>query len=131
MMLIWCCSNFDYFLINNQLSSMPGNAYINYYIGDSAEIVANFLSLSIIQAFGFKLTMVPAYTIGLSGMIVLSFLKPEQAALKYIFIVITKFGICSTYNLSYIGNALLFDPSILGTTIGLCTASSRLANAGA
>lgn len=133
MMLIWCCSNFDYFVINNLLKKLPGIAYLNYYIADGAEIVANFLSLSLIQALGFKLTMMPAYTVALSGMIILAFIKPlpNLRVVSYIFIIWTKFGICSTYNLSYIGNALLFDPSILGTTIGLCTASSRLVNAGA
>ena len=137
MMMIWSFSNFNYFLITFQLKSLGDNAYISNYVSDGAEIMANLLSLSIITKFGFRKTMIFLYLLAGAAMIVLASLPPpvdEHANLLivvYIFIILSKFGIAGCYNLSYVGNGILFDPSVLGTTIGLCTASSRAVNAGA
>jgi hypothetical protein len=137
MMVIWSCSNFCYFLITFSLKSLGGNVFISNYIADIAEILANLLSLVIITAFGFKITMILGYFVAASGMVILIFLPPPVGehtnllVLVYAVILYSKFGVAACYNLSYIGNGILFDPSILGTTIGLCTAASRFVNAGA
>lgn len=81
--------------------------------------------------------MVGAYFVAASGMVILIFMHEPVGEYKYLLtatyavVLYAKFGVAGCYNLSYVGNGILFDPSILGTTIGLCTASSRFVNAGA
>lgn len=129
MMLVWSVSNFTYFLITFSLGQLGDDPFVTNYISDIAEIIANLNSLLIISIFGFKITMIAAYFIGATGMIILTFLPSNASViLRYAIVLYSKFGVAATYNLSYIGNGLLFDPSILSTTIGLCTASSRAVN---
>lgn len=129
MLLIWCVSNVTYFLISYSLTTLGGDPFVSNYISDIAEIIANFNSLLIISIFGFKPTMIAAYFIGATGMLALNLIPADSSIiLNYALILYSKLGAAATYNLSYIGNGILFDPSILSTTIGLCTASSRLAN---
>jgi len=74
--------------------------------------------------------MIAGYFVAASGMIILIFLPNTVPSVAVLAIILyTKFGVAACYNLSYIGNGILFDPAVLGTTIGLCTASSRLVTA--
>jgi len=137
MMAIWSASNFAYFLITFSLKNLGGNVFYSNYIADIAEIIANLSSLVIITKLGFKFTMWLGYFLASIGMLALIFMpKPvgtheNLLVAVYAIILVSKFGVAMCYNLSYIGNGILFNPAVLGTTLGLCTAMSRLVNAGA
>jgi hypothetical protein len=65
--------------------------------------------------------------IGFAGMISLILVKTESQFWIALFILGSKFGISSVYNIAYIGNTEIFPISVVATSFGVCNLVSRLA----
>lgn len=128
MVWLWVFSSFGYFLIGFQLSSVPGDLWVTNYVSDGAEIVANILSVFVLGCIGLKLSYSFSLILAIIGGMLIIILNPQGAGLSLILVLIAKFSVAFCYNLAYLGNPILFEPTILATTIGVCNGLSKLGN---
>lgn len=132
MVSLWSLSNFTYYLISAQLKYIKGDIYINTLASAGSEIVATLSSVVMAKKFSYKNSMLISFwiaTVGMVGLIIYDSLVVE--ANDYVtatLVIISKFGVAATKNLTTLGNPKLFEMTILATSLGLCHGISRLTN---
>lgn len=125
--MVWLSASFCYYLIGYQLKFIKGDLYANGISSSSSEIVAYCLSGLVYKKLGLKLTLSLSYLVGFAGMMSLILVKTDNQYWIALFVLGSKFGISSVYNIAYIGNTEIFSISVVATSFGVCNLVSRLA----
>lgn len=124
---IWLSVSFCYYLIAYQLKYIKGDLYINAIASSASEVVADALAGIFLQYLGIRLVLQCSYMVSLLGMVALIFYQGHSNALFALFVIGSKFGIASAFNVAYCANNLVFPVSIVVTTYGICNFIARVA----
>ena len=106
---------------------LKGFIYINNIAQACSEIPAYAIGGVMFKQIGLKNSFVLSYTIGLVGMIALLIYQGDSQPLLATFIMGSKFGIASAFNLIYLGNDHLFPITVVATAFGITNVPSRIA----
>jgi len=126
MIMVWLSASFCYYLISYQLKYIKGNLYINGLVSSSSEICAYALSGVLMKLLGVKYILILSYTLAISGMMCLIMINTQDQIWLSFFILGSKFGISSAFNVAYLGNQILFPMSIMAASYGICNVFSRI-----
>ena len=126
MTVVWVTGSFCYYLISYQFKYMKGNIFIFGIISGLSDILACSLTAFLHEAMGFNKALILSYVLAIYGMVALILVPTEDQLLLSLFILGSKFGISSVFNLAYLGNQLLFPVSMIATSYGVCNAFSRI-----
>lgn len=125
--VIWLSVSFCYYLIAYQLKYIKGDLYINAIASSASEVVADALAGTFLQYLGIRLVLQFSYMVSLIGMAALIFYQGHSNALFALFVIGSKFGIASAFNVAYCANNLVFPVGIVATTYGICNFIARVA----
>ena len=120
-------SSFGYYLISYEMKYIRGNIYLNCGISSFSELLANVFSALLYNRIGFKKTFVISYMIGLVGMLFLVMTDTLQYGWLSLFILGSKFGVSSTFNIAFIAIYQIFPATIMATCFGVCNVGARFA----
>ena len=104
MTFVWLSASFCYYLISYQLKYIKGNIYINGIVSSTSECFAYMLSGVIMKLVGIKNNLILSYSLAIAGMICLITVNTTNQLWLSIFILGSKFGISSSFNIAYLGN---------------------------
>ena len=104
MVLVWIASSFNYFLINFQMKYFEGNIFLNCSISSASEIVAYLLGGYLYQKAGIHATLMVAFGISIMGAIAIMIFGENKDYIP-LMVLSAKFGVSSTFNISYLANA--------------------------
>ena len=102
MAIFWTSSSFNYYIITFYLKYIPGSVYVNTVLSCAAEITAYLVSGVIMKIFGVKLSFIIAYILAATGGILMVIFFNASDDLIAVFVLFTKFGIASAFNLTYL-----------------------------
>ncbi|CDW73161.1 solute carrier family member 5 [Stylonychia lemnae] len=119
-------SQFNYFLIAFNIKYLPGNIYLNIIISASAEIVFLLLSSLFIKAFGLKKSFIIGFSVSLVGSFTLIFYSEHHGFISILIILLTRVGMASIMNASYLGFSVLFPTQYSQTSFGFAKLMGRV-----
>ena len=117
MVMIWLSASFGYYLISYQLKYIRGDIYLNGIVSSTSELFAYWLSGLFLDKLGIKKTLSVSYAVALVGMFCLMVTTTESKEWISLFILGSKFGVSSAFNVAYVGNYELFPVNMVATTI--------------
>jgi hypothetical protein len=126
MILVWVSASFCFFLINYQLKYLKGDIFVNSMVSSSSEMVAYGLSGALMKLLGIKKNLAISYILAILGMVCFITIPTQDQLWLSIFVMGSKFGISSAFNIAFLGNKLLFPTSIVATSFGICNTVARL-----
>lgn len=100
MSIIFSSTCYSYFLIGFQMKNIGGDIIWNTINAQISEIIAYLSSGFIYQALGPKRSFASMFALAIIGSFAL--LASSDEELIPLFIIITKFGISATFNMSFI-----------------------------
>lgn len=127
MILVWCASSFCYYLISYQLKYIQGDIFINNIVSSTSELVAYGLSGFLLSIMGLKKVLISSFCLSFIGMLFL--IINGQGAGQFLislYVLGSKFGISSTFNMAYLGNPMLFPTEVLSISFGACNIFARV-----
>lgn len=126
MAFMWVASSFSYYLISFQLKYISGDFFVNTAVSSLTEAPAYLLGGLLYSRIGIKGVFVGSYIISVIGGILL-LLFQKYTSIVPVMILFAKFGVSSTFNMCYLGNALIFPTLFAGTAYGICNTFGKLA----
>ena len=100
--VLWTGTTFSQYLASYTLKNLPGNFYKNLYASTSSEVAAIVLSGVIANEIGFKTTLILGYAIAFVCGFCVTISSGEAEYLYAFFVLMSRFGICITFNMNYI-----------------------------
>ena len=98
---------------------------MNMYASTASEVVAILISGVIQNQIGFKYTLLLGYAMaGVCGFVV-TCSSGESELLYALFVLLSRFGICITFNMNYIATQRLFPSVVLATVFGITNVFAR------
>jgi hypothetical protein len=125
MMMVWISASFCFFLISFQLKYIEGDIYVNSIVSSTSEMVAYGLSGALMKLLGIKLNLAISYILAILGMVCFIAIPTQDQLWLSIFVMGSKFGISSAFNIAFLGNKLLFPTSSVATSYGICNTFAR------
>jgi hypothetical protein len=126
MITLWIGASFCYYLISYQLKYIKGDLFTNGIVSSISECFAYAISGFMQQTFGLNRMFVFSFFLGALGMLCLILINTDDQFFLSLFILGSKFGIASAFNLVYLGNSQVFPVTIVGTSYGLCGLFARI-----
>lgn len=126
MVIMWVSASFCYYLITYQLKYIKGDLFINGMVSATSECFAYAISGFLQATFGLKPTLFFSFLLGVIGMICLILIDTDSELVLSVFILGSKFGISSAFNLLYLGNTQMFPMNMIATSYGICAVFARL-----
>lgn len=126
MAFMWVASSFSYYLISFQLKYIEGDFFVNTAVSSLTEAPAYLISGLLYDKIGIKGVLVGSYIISVVGGVLLLSLQSFTSIVP-VMILLAKFGVSSTFNMCYLGNALIFPTIFAGTAYGICNTFGKLA----
>jgi Na+/melibiose symporter-like transporter len=119
---------FNYYLIYFQLKYMRGDFYLNTLATSCSELLAYILSGLILTRLGLKLSYLFSFFIVICGSLLYFFLRESHEHLTPLLLIAASFGISSSLNIDWNGNAVIFPVIYASSTNGICNLFARLSN---
>ena len=122
---LWTGTTFSQYLASYTLKNLPGDFYMNLYASTSSEVAAIILSGLIAGEYNFKNTLMFGYSLAtISGFFVAAS-NGESEYLYALFVLLSRFGVCITFNMNYVAVQRLFPSAILSTVFGITNVFAR------
>ena len=102
MTILWTGTTFSQYLASYTLKNLQGDFYMNLYASTSSEVVAIILSGVIQNNFGFKNTLIIGFLLAALSGYAVTVSTGESQMLYAFFVLLSRFGICITFNMNYI-----------------------------
>ena len=123
--ILWTGTTFSQYLASYTLKNLPGDFYKNIYASTSSEVAAILLSGIFASQFNFKSTLIFGYVLAfVSGFFVTT--NPfESETIFAFFVLLSRFGVCITFNMNYVAVQRLFPSVVLSTVFGITNVFAR------
>ena len=102
-MILISISSFTYFLFNFKIKNVHGSITLNTLASATAECIAKVACLFVYKYLGPKKSYATSYIIATIGTILLLML-PDSIDYIPLFVTISKFGICISFNTSFLAS---------------------------
>jgi hypothetical protein len=125
MLTLLSISSFTYFLFNFKIKKIQGSITLNTLASSVSEVVAKVLCLFIYQKVGPRTSYGISYLVASAGtMLLLCF--PDSVEFIPLFVTISKFGICISFNTGFLASVDLVPTIFSASVFGLCNFAARL-----
>jgi len=104
MVMIWICTSIAYYVTNFVTKYLEGNLFVNTAVLGLSECASLLLAGYLVTKFGLKNALYFSYLIGFVGGLLIILFEESLTFLMPLFIILTKFGIGSSFGLIYLGN---------------------------
>ena len=101
---LWTGTTFCQYLASYTLKNLPGDFYKNLYASTASEVVAIICSGIISNKIGFKNTLIFGYALAFTSGWCVASSSGESEYLYAFFVLLSRFGICITFNMNYVAN---------------------------
>jgi MFS family permease len=108
MNLAWSTASFNYYMLNYYLKYVPGDIYTNIIVASVSDMFASLISGLISNFIGTKKTIIFSFFMAFVFGLPLIFIREETIWLIIICVILSKFGINSSFNMCYIITAEYF-----------------------
>jgi len=122
---MWCCVSFSYYLINFQIKYIKGNVYTNIMTSSIADNIGTVGSAVLYTKVGVKSAFQISLALTLIGGAAILLLHSFTFWMP-LFILLSKTGTSSCFNLVFLANADLFPTLFSATAMGICNIFARL-----
>lgn len=109
---------------------LKGNVYTNIMTSSISDIVGTGLSAIFYEKFGVKIAFLTCLVFSIMGGVAILLLNNHTGWMP-LFILVSKVGVSSTFNLVFLANADLFPTLFSATAIGICNFFARLSTTAA
>ena len=122
---LWIGTTFSQYLASFTLKNLPGDFYMNLYASTISEGTAIVLSGVFASTYDFKATLISGYVLAfLAGAFVTANPTDSQMLFAF-FVLLSRFGVCITFNMNYIAVQRLFPSAVLSTVFGVTNLFAR------
>lgn len=124
MLTLLSISSFTYFLFNFKIKKIQGSITLNTLASSVSEVVAKLLCLFIYQKVGPRKSYGISYMVASAGtMLLLCF--PDSIDFIPLFVTISKFGICISFNTGFLASVDLVPTIFSASVFGFCNFAAR------
>jgi len=122
---MWCCVSFSYYLVGFQIKYIKGNVYTNIMTSSIADNIGTVASAVLYTKWGVRSAFQISLALTLLGGSAILLLHSFPFWMP-LFILLSKMGISSAFNLVFLANADLFPTLFSATAMGICNFFARL-----
>lgn len=126
MNIAWCASAFTTFMIGFYIKYIPGDIYTNVIISSLSESTACLVSGVFGVLIGTKWSLSISFLIGGIFGVMLCFIPEENSLMCLTCLLLTKFGVSSSLNLTFLITSEYFPVMYSSQVFAACSLLSRL-----
>ena len=123
--MLWTGTTFSQYLASYTLKNLPGDFYMNLYASTSSEVAAIILSGIFAAEYNFKSTLMGGYVLAAVTGFLVAMGNGKYEYLYALAVLLSRFGVCITFNMNYVAVQRLFPSAILSTVFGITNVFAR------
>ena len=123
---MWAMASILYYFMSYYLVFLPGDVYNNTYASGSAELAATLFGGVLIKFLNAKWSFFISNLIALVGGLLILILGNAYLSWMPVFVIVSKFGVSSTYMLVYAVTIDLFPTLFAAVAFGFCNLTANL-----